>query len=103
MKGDQSEVYVVNWHTVSAMEGHHDSGSFRFFVNISPMLKGMLGSPSMSGSSTPSSGSMSSGSSSSSEVPVWVAVLIGVVGLLIGGAVVFIFGRRSGPAPNAGG
>lgn len=48
MKGDQSEVYVVNWHTVSAVEGHHDSGSFRFFVNISSMLKGMIGSPSMS-------------------------------------------------------
>ena len=103
IKGDQSEVYVVNWHTVSAMEGHHDAGSFRFFVNISPMLKGMVGSPSMSGSPTSSSGSMSSGSSSSSGLPIWVTVLIGVLGLLIGGGVVFAFGRRSGSSPNAGG
>jgi len=103
IKGDQSEVYVVNWHTVSAMEGHHDAGSFRFFVNISSMLRGMLGSPSMSGSPTSSSGGMSSGASSSSGLPLWVAVLIGVLGLLIGGGVVFALGRRSGSSSNAGG
>ncbi|HEY4033027.1 MAG TPA: copper resistance CopC family protein [Ktedonobacteraceae bacterium] len=103
MKGDQSEVYVVNWHTVSAMEGHHDSGSFRFFVNISPMLKGMVGNPSMSGSSTSSSasGSMSSGSSSSG-VPLWITVLVGVLGLIIGGVVVFAFARRSSSSAKVG-
>jgi len=105
MKSDQSEVYVVDWHTVSAVEGHHDAGSFRFFVNISSMLKGMVGSPSMSGSSTPSTGAMSSGSSSSSSsgVPVGITVLIGVLGLVIGGVAVFAFVRRSGSSPNAGG
>lgn len=91
MQGDQSEVYVVSWRTVSAMEGHHDAGSFRFFVNISPMLKGMVGSPSMSDSS-PSSGSASS--SSSSGIPIWITVLVGVLGLLLGGAVVFALTRR---------
>jgi hypothetical protein len=107
MKADQSEIYVVNWHTVSAMEGHRDSGSFRFFVNISPMLKGMLGNPSMSGSSMSSSTSesMSSGSSpslSSSGVPIWVTVLIGVLGVVSGGVVVFAFARRSKPSAKAG-
>lgn len=102
MKADQSEVYVVNWHTVSAMEGHRDSGSFRFFVNISPMLKGMLGNPSMSGSSmasspSPSMSSASSPSLSSSAVPLWVTVLVGVLGLVSGAVVVFAFTRRSKP------
>ena len=101
IQGDQSEVYVVNWHTVSAMEGHHDAGSFRFFVNISPMLKGMLGSPSMSGSSPSSTSGMSSdSSSSSSELPIWVTVLIGILGVFIGGAVVFAATRRPKPSSH---
>jgi hypothetical protein len=100
MKGDQSEIYVVSWHTVSAVEGHHDAGSFRFFVNISSMLKGMLGNQSMSGSPASSSGAMSSGSSSSSSgLPIWVTALIGA---LVGGIVVFALGRRSKPSSNAG-
>lgn len=104
MQGDQSEVYVVNWHTVSAMEGHSDAGSFRFFVNISPMLKGMVGSPSMSGSSPSSSGAMSSGSassSSSSGIPIWITVLVGVLGLFLGGAVTFALTRRPKPSSHA--
>ncbi len=106
MTDDQSEVYVVNWHTVSAMEGHHNAGSFRFFVNISPMLKGMVGNPSMSGSSPSSSnsGSMASGSSlssSSSEVPLWITVLVGVLGLIIGGVVALAFAKRSTPSAKA--
>jgi methionine-rich copper-binding protein CopC len=99
MKDNKSEIYVVNWHTVSADEGHHDAGSFRFFVNISPMLKGMVQNQSMSGSGMSSSGSMSSSSTpstSSSGLPIWVTVLVGVLGLLIGGGVgTFAFGRRS--------
>ena len=106
MKDDQSEVYVVNWHTTSAMEGHRDAGGFRFFVNISPMLKGMVDNPSMSGSSPSSSnsGSMASGSlssSSSSEMPLWITVLVGVLGLIIGGVVAFAFARRSPPSAKA--
>jgi methionine-rich copper-binding protein CopC len=94
MKGDGDEVYVVFWHTVSAVEGHHDAGSFRFFVNISSMLRGMLANQSM-GSPTSSAGSMSSESSSSGS-PIWVTVLVGILGLLVGAAVVFAFGRRPG-------
>lgn len=103
MTGDQSEIYVVNWYTVAADDNHHDAGSFRFFVNISPMLKDTLGSQSMSGSSTSSSRTMSSGSSSSSGMPIWLTVLVGMLGLLIGGALTFAFTRRSGPSPSAGG
>jgi methionine-rich copper-binding protein CopC len=104
MQGDQSEVYVVNWHTVSAMEGHRDASSFRFFVNISPMLKGMVGSPSMSGSSPSSASGMSSGSASSSslsETPIWITVLVGVLGLFLGSAAVFALTRRPKPSSHA--
>jgi methionine-rich copper-binding protein CopC len=100
MAGDQSEVYVINWHTLSAVEGHRDAGSFRFFVNISPMFKAMVAGNSsmMSGASTSSSGAMSAGSASSSSpsgLPLWITVLVGVLGLLLGGVVVFAFIRGS--------
>lgn len=87
IQSNGSEVYVVLWHTVSAVEGHHDSGSFRFFVNISPMLQSMVNGK-MSGM-----GSSSSSSSASSGVPVWAALLIGVIGLIIGGGGSFLFLR----------
>lgn len=103
MTGDQAEVYVVNWYTVSAVEGHHDAGSFRFFVNISPMLKDMLGSQTPSGSSMSSSGVMSANSSSSSSgMPIWLTVLVGVLGLLIGGALAFALARRSESSSSTG-
>jgi methionine-rich copper-binding protein CopC len=88
VQASKSEVVVVVWHTVSAVEGHHDSGSFRFFVNISPMLKGMLNGQMPGSTSTPSS-------SSSSSVPTWVVALItGVLGLIIGGGGAWFFARQ---------
>ena len=33
-----SELYVVDWYTISADDGHTDAGSFRFFVNPSSDL-----------------------------------------------------------------
>jgi copper resistance protein C len=87
MQGDGSELYVVLWRTVSAVEGHHDSGSFRFFVNPSPMLSGMLKGGSMS--------AMPSSSSSSSGLPIWSVILVGILGLVIGGVGSFFFTRRT--------
>jgi methionine-rich copper-binding protein CopC len=89
MQANGSELYVVVWRTVSAVEGHHDSGSFRFFVNPSPMLSGMINGGMNKG------GSMSPSSPSSSGWPVWVAILIGVLGLLIGGGGSFFLTRRT--------
>jgi len=94
MKSNGSEIYVVNWHTVSAVEGHHDSGSFRFFVNISPMLKGMVSGGGM-GSMGGSMSSSSTTSSSSSGIPLWGAILIGIGGLIIGGLAVWLFARST--------
>jgi methionine-rich copper-binding protein CopC len=100
LSGDSSEIYVVYWHTVSAVEGHHDAGSFRFFVNISPMLKGMVsGKMSMPGSSSSMSSGSTVGSSqtATSTTPgtsLWMTVVIGVIGLVVGGAAVFVATRR---------
>ncbi len=99
MKSDGSEIYVVNWHTVSAVEGHHDSGSFRFFVNISPMLKGMINGGSMGSMSSMSS---SSTTSSPSGIPLWGAILIGAGGLVIGGLATWLFARRGNQIAPAG-
>lgn len=103
MTGNQAEVYVVNWFTVAADDNHHNAGSFRFFVNISPMLKDMLGSQTPSGSSMSSSGVISANSSSSSSgMPIWLTVLVGVLGLLIGGALAFALARRSESSSSTG-
>ncbi len=79
MKGDDSEVYVVVWHTTSADDGDTDAGSFEFFI----------GSDAVPTPSTPTA-------SSSSGTPVWVTILVGVLGLVVGGgATYFVAGRNS--------
>jgi methionine-rich copper-binding protein CopC len=95
LSSDSSEIYVVNWHTVSAVEGHHDSGSFRFFVNISPMLKGMIsGKMSMPGSTMSSSQTTPA---SSNGVPLWMTTLIGLIGLVVGSGITFFVTRQKTP------
>ena len=109
MQPDKSEMYVVNWHNVSAVEGHHDSGSFRFFVGISSMLKGMLanssnGSQGSMAGMAGSSNAQSSASNASSGVPTWLAGVIGIVGLIVGGGATYVFTRQASqkgaPATN---
>lgn len=70
MQGDGSEVYVVVWHTVSLADGDPDAGSFTFNIGAAP-----ASTASAPGAATPSSGG----------VPVWVAVLVGVLGVGVGG------------------
>jgi hypothetical protein len=36
MQGDDSEIYLVQWHTVSADDGDPDIGAFTFTVSTSP-------------------------------------------------------------------
>jgi methionine-rich copper-binding protein CopC len=83
MKGDDSDVYLVQWHTVSADDGDPDIGAFTFTVGAS-------GTP----TTTPSGGGGGSGSSSSGT-PSWLVALIGVLGLAIGAAGGMLFARRS--------
>lgn len=73
MQGNGSEVYLVEWHTVSADDGDPDIGAFTFNVNSS------------GGAATPTATAESIGSSgTSSGTPAWVVALVGVLGLAIG-------------------
>jgi methionine-rich copper-binding protein CopC len=86
MSGSASEqIYLVDWNTIAADDQHHDTGSFRFFVNPNPMLVDMLKANSTSGQTN---------TTSSGGLPVWSSVLIGVVALLVGGLAGVFFGRR---------
>ncbi len=102
MTADTSELYVVVWRTASAVEGHHDSGSFRFFVNPDPMLAGMIHAGMTNagnGSSMAGMSSSSASSSSSTGIPPWAAALAGLVGILLGVVGALVFARR--PASTA--
>jgi copper transport protein len=80
IQGDDSDVYVVVWHNVSADDGDPDAGSFSFYI----------GSDKAPTSSTPAA-------TSSSGTPVWVTILVGVLGLVVGGAGT-AFALRRNPA-----
>jgi methionine-rich copper-binding protein CopC len=82
MKGTDSESYVVLWNTVSADDGDPAVGSFSFNVNPNG------GS---SGGATAGGGSSANGATG---VQPWLAILIGVIGLIIGGAAGYYFARR---------
>jgi methionine-rich copper-binding protein CopC len=86
MKGTDSEEYVVLWNTVSADDGDPASGSFSFSVNPNGASDGGTG-----GTST----------NNTSGVQPWLAALIGVIGLLIGGAGGYYFARRQSATPAA--
>jgi methionine-rich copper-binding protein CopC len=80
MKGSDSEEYVVLWNSVSADDGDAAVGSFTFSVNPN-------GASSGGGTTIPTQ-------SASSGVQPWVAVLIGVIGLILGGIGGYNFARR---------
>ncbi len=87
MTGDDSESYMVLWHTVSLDDGDAAVGAFVFNV-------GAQAKPGDTGGSTTSPGA-SSATTTSSGSPIWVVALVGVLGLIIGGAgSMFLVGRR---------
>ncbi len=74
VKGTNAEIYLVEWHTVSADDGDPDIGAFNFLVN-----------PSKSSIQAVTGGSHPSTTSSSSPgMPVWLGALLGVLGLIVG-------------------
>jgi methionine-rich copper-binding protein CopC len=85
MQGDDSESYLVVWHTVSADDGESAIGSFSFGVNAAA-------------DDLPSS---STTSSASSGVQPWLAALIGVIGLILGVGVGYYFARRQTAPPSS--
>ena len=90
MTGDDAESYLVVWHTVSLDDGDPAVGAFIFNV-------GSQAKPGDTGGSTTSPGTPSTTATgnTSSGVPGWVVVLVGVAGLLLGSAGTFVLaGRR---------
>jgi methionine-rich copper-binding protein CopC len=78
MQGDDSEAYLVVWHTVSADDGESAIGAYSFGVNAAA-------------DDLPST---TTTSSTSSGVQPWLAALIGVIGLGLGALGGFFFARR---------
>ena len=93
MQGDDSETYLVAWHTVSAVDGDPDVGGFVFHVDTTPGAQATA-TASAKASGTPSSGG-SSGSSGGSGAPVWLVILVGVLGLAIGAGGASALRRRA--------
>ena len=91
MTGDDSETYMVVWHTVSLDDGDAAVGAFVFNV-------GATAKPGDTGGSTTSPGTSSDAGTSangSSGAPVWLVVLVGVIGLVVGSGGALLFaGRR---------
>ena len=87
MKGNDSEEYVVLWNSVSADDGDPAAGSFTFDVNPNGGSSG--GTTTGGGSST----------NNASGVQPWLAALIGVIGLILGGVGGYYFARRQPSRP----
>ena len=89
MAGDDSESYLVVWHTVSLDDGDAAVGAFIF--NVGSTAKAGDG-----GGSTTTAGTSAAAESASSGVPGWVVALVGVLGLVIGSVGTFVLAGRRG-------
>lgn len=86
MTGDDSEVYLVVWHTVSATDGDPDVGAFNFFVNET------------GASDLAPRTATTTTAQAASGAPAWLVALIAVAALLAGLAGGYALARRMGPA-----
>jgi methionine-rich copper-binding protein CopC len=73
MRGTGAEIYLVVWHNVSADDGDPDTGAFTFLVNPKAATVQAV---------TGSSGQRAAGAAASG-VPIWLAVLLAVLGLAV--------------------
>ncbi len=89
MAGDGDGTYFVEWHTVSAQDGDPDIGGFNFTVSAS----GQADTTSAPATTTTQKGG-------SSGVPIWLTVVIGLVGLAIGGGGGFFAARGAAGGPK---
>jgi methionine-rich copper-binding protein CopC len=92
MKGNDSDIYLVEWHTVSADDGDPDIGAFVFHVSSAPGAQATATASAKSGGT--GSGSGSGKSSSTSGAPAWLVILVGLVGLGVGAGGAMALRRR---------
>ncbi len=92
-------VYVVQWSTVSALDGDPDQGAFVFTVKAgaTPTTLTPVATTS-TGQATPSTGSTTP---TTGGTPLWVPIIVGILALLIGLGGGFGLGRRNA-APRLG-
>jgi methionine-rich copper-binding protein CopC len=91
MAGDGSATYMVVWHTVSLDDGDPAVGAFVFNVG-STAKPGDTGGSTISPGTSAGAGTSASGSSGA---PIWLVVLVGVIGLVVGSGGALLFaGRR---------
>lgn len=83
LAGDGDGVYLVAWHTVSADDHDPDTGAFTFTVD-----KNATGA-----SATPTPPSAPGGGSSGA--PVWLTVVLALVGLAVGAGGGYALARRA--------
>ena len=81
MKGDDSDIYRVDWNNVSAEDGDPTLGAFVFAVDPSGE----------SDKVTPTTTTVTT----STGVSTVAAILIGIAGLVVGGAGTYVYGVRS--------
>ncbi len=86
MVGDGDGFYLVEWHTTSAQDGDPDIGGFTFEVSAS--AKAAPGGATTAPSVTASNGG-------SAGAPVWLTVMLLLVGLVAGGAGGCMVGRHA--------
>lgn len=89
MQGAGDGIYEVYWHTVSADDGEADSGVFFFAVGTSTGQGIVVAAP-----TTPTA-------NTSSGMPIWVTILVGIIGLALGASIAAGIRRRSQPAVAA--
>ncbi len=86
-------VYVVQWKTVSALDGDPDQGAFVFTVNT-----GAAATPTPAVTATTSTGQSTTPSTTNTTgtggTPIWVPIVVGTVALLVGLGAGLGFGRR---------
>ena len=81
-------VYVVQWKTVSAVDGDPDQGAFVFTVNTGAVTTPTPVATSTTGQTTTPT------TTNTGSTPLWVPVVVGIIALLVGLGLGVALGRR---------
>jgi methionine-rich copper-binding protein CopC len=82
-------VYVVQWKTVSALDGDPDQGAFVFTVNTD-----VVTTPTPVATTSISTTPSNTTTTGAGGTPIWVSIVVGVLALLVGLGVGLGLGRR---------